>query len=349
MPALGLAVRVAAVLLPLALVSCDTGASDLTLCFAGDLLLDRGVRLHIERKGPQTLVPVLAHVLGRTDICVANLECPVTEHATPVKKRFVFRGEPAWLDALRQGGITHLGLANNHSVDHGRTGLQETAAHIRAFGMTPLGFGTTHEAACEPHEIVRNGRTVAIFSSVLLPLENWMYLPATPSICQATAEQLSESIEAYRGNSPTAFVIAMVHWGVEYRHFPTDSQRRQAARMVSAGADMIVGHHPHVIQSIEYVRGTPVFYSLGNFFFDSRHPASAGGILAEVHLSDTGAPRFVVRPYTVEECMPVPLTKESAEQLKQRILSFSEGITLADSQGGWHLLPEPAGKRRAAM
>jgi poly-gamma-glutamate capsule biosynthesis protein CapA/YwtB (metallophosphatase superfamily) len=321
----------------LALVVCRRESGKLTVNFTGDVLLDRGVRSYINQKGPESLFHLISPLLARADFNVANLECPVTSESSPVTKQYVFRAEPRWLETVRKSGITHLGLANNHSMDQGRKGLIETALNLEKNHLSVLGFGNTQQEACRPAEIERNGNLAAVFSSVLLPLENWMYLPDEPGVCQATAEQLAENIRAYRIHSPTAFVVAFLHWGAEYQSFPTTLQRMQADEIIKAGADMIVGHHPHVVQSISFIRGKPVFFSVGNFVFDQKNPLSSKGILVELRISVHNNPLFLIHPYNIDGCVPVPLTKQEAGRYKDFVLSLSEGISLNDSVNAWCL------------
>ena len=112
------------------------------LLFVGDLLLDRGVRERIEHAGIESLFTnSIDSVFSENDIVVANLECPATEIEEPINKKYIFRAEPGWLNTLTEHGITHLNLANNHSMDQGRDGLIDTDKNIRDNGMIPLGFG----------------------------------------------------------------------------------------------------------------------------------------------------------------------------------------------------------------
>ena len=123
----------------------------LSVVFTGDVLLDRGVREFIGHKGVDALFsPSVDSLFHASDIVVANLECPVTKIKAPVQKIYIFRGEPEWLPALRRHGITHLNLANNHSIDQGREGLADTWQQVRQAGMVPVGAAPTMDQAAEP-------------------------------------------------------------------------------------------------------------------------------------------------------------------------------------------------------
>ena len=120
----------------------------LTILFTGDILLDRGVRYYLEHGGMRRIIPdETADFLRSADVVVGNLECPATTVQAPAFKRYVFRGDPQWLDSLRAYGFTHLNLANNHSVDQGRQGLRDTRLNILKAGLIPIGVDSTMQAA----------------------------------------------------------------------------------------------------------------------------------------------------------------------------------------------------------
>ena len=144
---------VASLLLSLSVSAADSPDNDstLTVVLTGDILLDRGVRKAIEKHGVDHLFSDgIDSVFHSAQVVVGNLECPATEIEAPVFKRFIFRAEPAWLEALQRHGVTHLNLANNHSIDQGRRGLLDTKENIVKAGMMPIGAGANMSEAAEP-------------------------------------------------------------------------------------------------------------------------------------------------------------------------------------------------------
>ncbi len=142
----------------------------LDILFTGDVLLDRGVRPWIERKGAESLFEGVSAAFREADAVVVNLECPLTTRHTPVGKKFVFRADPSWAEGLRRAGITHAALANNHTIDQGRQGLTDTYHALREAGITPLGYGRTMEEQAAP-VVVRKGKVeVALFNAIPLPI-----------------------------------------------------------------------------------------------------------------------------------------------------------------------------------
>ena len=126
-------------------------ASKTCILFTGDILLDRGVRTVIDKRGPDHLFSrSMDSLFKASQVVVGNLECPATNIKAPVQKRFIFRAEPEWLTVLRKHGFTHLNLANNHAIDQGRQGLIDTKENIRKTNMTPIGAGYNMKEAAQP-------------------------------------------------------------------------------------------------------------------------------------------------------------------------------------------------------
>ena len=179
---------------------CSEGHGDtLTLTFTGDLLLDRGVRRVIESSNSHQGSPdslrcldclfssSIDSLLRASQVVVANLECPATKVKAPVFKRFIFRAEPEWLPALRHHGITHLNLANNHSIDQGRQGLMDTRQNIIAAGMTPIGAGSNMQEASQP-----------VLGSVTVE-RNIAYIGASDSTFRAIDIRTGHLVWSYKG------------------------------------------------------------------------------------------------------------------------------------------------------
>ncbi|MDR1919015.1 MAG: CapA family protein [Tannerellaceae bacterium] len=289
------------ILLLLILSSCSS--HELSICFTGDLLLDRGVREQIDRKGgAAALFSQVSAVWADYDAVVVNLECPVTTRLAPVNKRYVFRADPPCLPALQKAGITHAALANNHSYDQGRNGLEDTYRHLCEQNIRPIGAGSNASQACRPVFVSKGSIRVAIFNSVLLPLENWEYLADAFSLCQASTEELCMQIRQLKSKEK-CYVVVVLHWGTEYAAQAHLQQIRDARQLIDAGADAIVGHHPHVVQPQESYRGKPIFYSLGNFIFDARREGANRGLMAGLTFTRQGI-SIQKHGYEIRQCIP---------------------------------------------
>lgn len=280
----------------------------LDILFTGDVLLDRGVRPWIERKGAESLFEGVSAAFREADAVVVNLECPLTTRHTPVGKKFVFQADPSWAEGLRRAGITHAALANNHTIDQGRQGLTDTYHALREAGITPLGYGRTMEEQAAPI-VVRKGKVeVALFNAIPLPIENWPHAEGKPDVCRASVRRLASVIRKYKAAHPRTFVVAILHWGTEFQPHPDMQQRYDARLLVEAGTDAIVGHHPHVVQPVDSIGSAPVFYSLGNFVFDQSHPATQKAAMALLHFTSTGL-KFETIPIEIRRCRPQMIQK----------------------------------------
>ena len=279
-------------------------AVSLTVVLTGDILLDRGVRQVIERRGADHLFsPGVDSVLCSAQVVVGNLECPATKIEAPVFKRFIFRGEPEWLQTLHRHGFTHLNLANNHSIDQGREGLMDTHRNIQRAGMVPIGAGATMNEAVQPVLLAESPRRVYLVPSLRLALENYAYLPDQPCVSQEPMDSLLERVRMLKRTDSTAIVIVSLHWGGEHTLQPVPRQRVEAHQLIMAGADVIVCHHTHTLQTIEEFRGKKIYYSIGNFIFDQAKPLNSRACMVRLIIKRDG---FTVETVPIEilHCVP---------------------------------------------
>ena len=275
-----------------------------TILLTGDILLDRGVRQAIERHGVSHLFSEgVDSVFQSAQVVVGNLECPATKIKSPVFKRFIFRGEPEWLDTLRQHGITHLNLANNHSIDQGREGLIDTRNNILASGMVPIGAGENMQEAAEPVLLASEPRKVWLVPSLRLALENYAYLPDKPCVSQEPMDSLLARVYRLRQQDSTAVIIVSLHWGQEHKLEPVPRQRHDAHMLVHAGADVLVCHHTHTLQSVEDYGGRKIYYSIGNFIFDQPKPLNARAAMVRLRITADSL-SVETLPVEIRHCAP---------------------------------------------
>jgi poly-gamma-glutamate synthesis protein (capsule biosynthesis protein) len=302
---------------------CPNTVDTLIVTFAGDLLLDRGVRREIARhSGPAPspsapapvpdaspsgldflFTPAVDSIFQGSQIVIANLECPATKIKAPVFKRYIFRAEPEWLPALRRHGITHLCLANNHAIDQGREGLMDTRRNIVSAGMTPVGAGSNMAEAAVPVLLAHEPRNVWLLPSVRLMLENFAYLDDRPTVSQEPMDTLLVRVARLRKHDPQAVIIVMLHWGAEHTTAPVAAQRLDAHRLIDAGADALVCHHTHTLQTIEDYHGHPIYYSIGNFIFDQQKDINSRACLATITVTADTVTASTT-PIYIKRCVP---------------------------------------------
>ena len=280
------------------------GADTLSIVFTGDILLDRGVRQVINRHGVNHLFSDgIDSVFRSAQVVVGNLECPATKIEAPVFKQYIFRSEPEWLDTLRQHGITHLNLANNHAIDQGREGLMDTKRNIVASGMVPIGAGANMQEASEPVLLADSPRKVWLVPSLRLALENYAYLPDKPCVSQEPTDSLLNRVFRLRQADSTAVIIVSLHWGGEHTLQPVPLQRHTAHQLILAGADALVCHHTHTLQTIEEVRGKKIYYSIGNFIFDPQRALNAEACIVRLQITADSLNTETL-PVKIRHCVP---------------------------------------------
>ncbi len=279
-------------------------ADTLNVVFTGDILLDRGVRRVINRHGVDHLFSDgIDSIFRSAQVVVGNLECPATKIKNPVQKLYIFRSEPEWLVALRKHGITHLNLANNHSIDQGREGLIDTRNNITKAGMIPIGAGDNMSEAAEPVLLASSPRKVWLVASLRLALENYAYLTDKPCVSQEPMDSLLNRVHRLRKADSTAVIIVSLHWGGEHTLQPVSSQRWDARQLIRAGADVLVCHHTHTLQTIEEFHGKKIYYSIGNFIFDQPKPLNSRACMVQLKVSDHDIKTETI-PIDIRNCVP---------------------------------------------
>lgn len=274
------------------------------IIFTGDILLDRGVRRIIDRQGIDALFTAgVDSLLQSAQVVVGNLECPATRILQPVQKRFVFRAEPEWLFTLRKHGFTHLNLCNNHSIDQGREGLMDTKRQVKRAEMVAIGAGQNMNEASQPVLLATLPRRVWMVSSLRLALENFAYLEDKPCVSQEPMEQLLNRVSTLRRKDPSSVIIVSLHWGGEHTLNPVPEQRLLAHRLIRAGADALICHHTHTLQTIENYQGHPIYYSIGNFIFDQSNPLNANAAVVKLTVTKEKMDMETI-PITIVNCRP---------------------------------------------
>nr|WP_255719636.1 CapA family protein [Pelomonas sp. P8] len=239
-------------------------ARDVSLAFVGDVLLD-DTPGRVIREGRDPFEP-FAPWLALADVRVANLECVVATggRAEPVKP-FTFRAHPRVLPVLARH-VDVVGLANNHSGDFGPDAFAEMLDRLRRQGLRHFGGGSTLAQAHAPLIVERGGLRIALLGYNEFMPRHFEADVDRPGIAWSEDEQVWLDIQ--RARRVADVVIPVMHWGQEHEPLANDRQRSLARHMIDAGADAVVGGHPHLTQDVEVYRGRPIVYSLGNFVFD---------------------------------------------------------------------------------
>ncbi|WP_176431283.1 CapA family protein [Anaerovirgula multivorans] len=311
---------------------------DITLVAVGDILLDRGVRRSIERHDRNYPYLNVQEYFQKGDISFANLECPLTPGGTSVLKdrTLIFKGDIENGRVLKEVGFTILNLTNNHTLDYGPEGLVDTLEVLKENGIFSLGVGLNAQEARQPVFISIKGSTIGFLGYSQFPPEGYFYFPDRPEVARIDPDLMPEEIT--RAKESCDFLVVSFHWGKEYDFYPSEQQKALAHLAVDSGADLILGHHPHVLQSIEQYQDKLIFYSLGNFVFDRQiQPGADETVILNLKISKGQWQEAILIPVKIIDCQPTPVDGEEGEQILRRLQKYSEGrnsfMVIRDEKG----------------
>ncbi len=296
------------------------------LLFAGDLYLTELLQNKYRQNGIGAAAdPELLALLQEGDLFILNQEFPFgTTGEAMEEKEYTFRVPPDLVSVPADLGVDLVTLANNHILDFGRGPLTETLAALDGAGIAHVGAGEDLEAAKALATFEIEGKTLGFLgASRVIPEASWNASRYNSGVFTTyDASQLVEEIK--KAKESCDFVAVLVHWGIERNTLPEDYQKTLARQYIDAGADAVIGSHPHVLQGIEYYQGKPIFYSLGNFIFGN---GSYESILAELTLTE-GETRVRVIP-CASEGNRMRLLEETQDYYR-RLSELSFGVNILE-------------------
>ena len=278
------------------------------LAAVGDVNLGDRTTAAISAHGAAYPWARVASLLRPADLTIANLECAVSTRGTPVPgKQYTFRGRPSALSAAARAGIDLVSLANNHSLDFGSVALLDTVRHARRAGIATVGAGADLAAARRAARFTLGGVRIAVLAySDVRPL-GFDAGPDRAGAAPAFAELVDPDVRRARRTADV--VIVYFHWGTELSPAPDSRQRSLADLAFRAGATIVLGAHPHVLQPLQRGGSKLVVWSLGNFVFPARSPGTTATGILLVHLGARGVLGARLEPARIEGVRPVPVTQ----------------------------------------
>lgn len=261
-------------------------AEEIVINAVGDIMLAGRWAPYLKKSGYGLPFDGVRTELALADINLANLESPIATGGEEfTTKKFRFRAEPELAAALRMAGINLVTLANNHSMDFGGEALAETQRHLAAAGIAWIGAGENLDEARKMALYTIKGRKIAFLGySLTQPTEFFAGLKR-PGTAPGFEKLVKADVRSARKQAD--FVIVSFHWGTESGNAVQPYQRNAAHQAIDAGADVIIGHHPHVLQGVERYKSGIVFYSLGNFAFASKSRTADISAMVRLRLNDT--------------------------------------------------------------
>lgn len=300
-----------------------------TLVYTGDIYLSQHIQNNYDNYGILGVVSenLLAEMKGG-DIAMANQEFPFSTGGVKAPdKQFNFRVEPSYTKILTEMGIDVVGLANNHALDYGAEALIDTFEALDDAKIAYVGAGNDKARAMQPC-IIEAGqqRFGFLAASRVIPEIGWNVENKQPGmLCTYDSRLLCQAIQEAKKDCD--FLTVYVHWGIEKSNIPEAYQTQLAHQYIDAGADLVIGSHPHVLQGIEYYNGKPIVYSLGNYIFNQEIIATA---LLKVQVVPGKAPVLQLLASYASGAKTQEMNSEQAAELYRQIESISYAVAIGE-------------------
>ena len=314
--------------------------SPVVMAFGGDICFhddfaNMGALRSRGGKIESSLSADLLHEMKLADILMVNNEFTYSERGTPLpEKAFTFRSRPENVNLLHEMGVDIVSLANNHVYDYGEDALFDTLDVLKQADIPSAGAGRNLDEAKAPYYYEINGRTIAFISATQVERNE---SPDTKGATEVTAgtfrcfteEEFATLLDVVKeADANSDCTVVYIHWGTENVDELHWAQEWQAPKLVEAGADLVVGDHPHCLQGIDYIDGVPVFYSLGNFWFNSKTLDTG---LLKVTLDEAGALTCQFLPAKQHDCRTDLETGEEKQRILQYLQCISPDVTIDEN------------------
>ncbi|MCI8326913.1 MAG: CapA family protein [Lachnospiraceae bacterium] len=303
---------------------------EVSLIFTGDVFLSNYVLHNYERAGiTGVLDAALLEELRGVDLTVINEEFPFSVRGEQAKdKQFTFRVDPSYVKIFQEMGVDMVTLANNHVLDYGDDALMDTLETLEQAEILYAGAGEQREQAMQLQVKEVNGVRIGMLAaSRVIPEVSWNIENHQPGVfCTYDPSLLLEKVRAAKNSCDYLFVY--IHWGVERNTEPEEYQKNLARQYIDAGADAIIGSHPHVLQGIEFYQGNPIFYSLGNFIFNQNIERT---MAVKLEIDKKGNTQVCLFPATAIDGKTNLLEREKREVFYQGLEEISFGIQIDEN------------------
>lgn len=315
----------------------ETAGEEATLLFAGDILFDDGYAMmgSLRKRGDIRAcfsAETLAE-MAEADIFMLNNEFTYTSRGEPTpEKQFTFRAKPENAALLHELGVDIVSLANNHAYDYGEISLLDSLTTLEGIGMPYVGAGRNLEEASRTIYFYAGNQKIAYISGTMIERQDNPDTKGATESAPGVFRCFSEKkiFDRIAGAKETgSFVVVYIHWGTEKTEKPDWSQPDMAKKLVDAGADLIIGDHPHVLQPLTGINDTPVIYSVGNYWFNS---STLDTCLVKVKVKDGEMQSFQFLPARQSDCYTELLYGAEKDAVLNYMRGISPGVTI-DAEG----------------
>lgn len=310
----------------------DVSKKSTSIAFGGDVLIHNSVISRYKADGVNGFIDTdLLQIMKAADIMMVNQEFAFTNRGEPMKdKQYTFRTDPTYVKLFHELGVDIVTLANNHTLDFGVQGLLDSCNTLEEANIKYVGAGENLEKAKEIEYMQVNGYQIAfIGASRVIPVPDWNATSTKPGMLTTYDPTVTlEQIKLAKENAD--YVVVYVHWGKEREEFPEQYQKNMGKQYVDAGADIVIGSHSHCLQGIEYYKGKPIVYSLGNYIFGSQSYQTA---LAVLTITETGSMELSLVPATATNGKTSLVSEpEKVKAFNEYMESISFGIQIGENQ-----------------
>jgi poly-gamma-glutamate synthesis protein (capsule biosynthesis protein) len=308
------------------------GPHDVTLAAVGDVMLDRVLGTAIGNGDLDFPFENVSAYLQNADVTVGNLESALGNLGEPAAKSYTFRAPPAAASTLARAGFDVVSLANNHAMDYGPQALLQAVELLQSEGVQPAGAGQNAAAARAPRIVQAKGVDIAFLAYVDVPVEgnpphfdtaSWTATEDAPGLAWAIPEEIWADVA--RATQQADHVVVILHSGYEYTRAPSPEQTAAARAAIDGGAALVIGHHAHVLQGVEFYGGGVIAYGLGNFAFTISGPPETA--ILQVWFDEEGVRQIAFVPAIVQPSgQPRAADESEAAAIRRQIYALTRQL-----------------------
>jgi poly-gamma-glutamate capsule biosynthesis protein CapA/YwtB (metallophosphatase superfamily) len=298
-----------------------------TLSAVGDVNLGGDVSPILGANGFAYPWSALGELLRSTTLTFANMECTLSYAGSPVPgKTFTFGGDPAAIPFMRDdGGVDVVSQANNHARDYGSQSLVDCLSYLDSAGVKHCGAGADYPSAHTPAYLDANGLRVAFLAYDDIGYAGWYAGEGYPGVCDAM-DTAGIAADITRAREAADLVVVSFHWGTERKTTPDPRQTDLGRLAIDCGADLVLGHHPHVVQGFQLYKGKLIANSLGNFVFSPGSEAGRYSVLTRLEMDSRGFHGATVYPAYISNGRPALMGGAAGQSWISQVAGLSQAL-----------------------
>ncbi len=305
----------------------DPAERGFTLTAGGDVLGDRSIRSVMDAHGPAGPFRKVTAFFEASDFGLVNLETPLTDDGSPQTwKDVVFKGDPRLAKGLSQAGINVVTLANNHAMDQGASGLLDTLRWLRKHDVAACGAGKDLDDAYAPRVLETDGVEVAFLGFTDVVPVGYPATASSPGTTPGRSDVTAMKRAVARAAKRSDYVVVSWHWNFEFTTAPTTLELTEGKAAIDAGADLVIAHHPHVLQGIQAYHGGLIAYSLGDLVFDHCSGAMAETVLIKAEVNAKRIEAKLIPVALAYDGTPTRVRGAQAASILDRVQSYSAAL-----------------------